>query len=326
MAEVMHARNRGLYTEPSMMPFGDYLDQWLRNSSRKQRPKTAEHHEYIVCLHVKPKLGYIPLAELRPMDIQSLYNEKMDTGLSSQTVIHIHRTIHQALREAVDSDLLIRNVAERVKPPRLVKPELRSLTVEEVHTLLSAAKGIGYHLPIHLAIYTGVRRSELLGLRWSDIDLSKGELSVKKTVVVSRGQIIIGDPKTKSSMRTISMDSKNVELVRTHQERLRTAPCARPDTLLSQSRICVRTDGQPMKPGGLSKGYKRIAQKCGISGVRFRDLRHTHATMLLDTGVGIHIVCARMGHSSVQVTIDNYGHLLPSSDADAAKTLLNKLT
>ena len=325
MAEIEHDLNRGIYTEPSKMLLSDYLDTWLRDVSMRHRETTKAHHEYIVRVHIKPKIGSIPLAQLTTMDIQSLYIEKLESGLSTQTVIHIHRTIHQALGQAVHWDLLHRNVAERANPPRLVKRPGKYLNVHEVHVLLSAAQVTDYYLPIHLAIYTGLRRSEILGLRRQDIDLSKGEITVNQTVVLARNKPVVDEPKTKCSRRTISMDPNTVEIMRSHYERIRSAPSAPKNTPRPQDRVCVRPAGTPIKPPTLSKGYDRIAQRCDISGVTFHGLRHTHATMLLDSNVPIHTVQGRMGHASIQTTVDIYGHVLPASAAAAADALMDIL-
>ena len=315
LTEIEHSLNNGRYFEPSLTPFGDYLDLWLQESSRNHRPKTAEHHEGIVRRHVKPSLGTIPMARLTAMDIQSLYNEKLDSGLSTQTVIHIHRTIRQALRQAVSWELLQRNVTDQVTPPRNRRPKLRCLTVDEIRKLLLTAHGSDYHLPVHLAIYTGLRRSEILGLRWLDIDLSARRLTVNQTIVVSRGQIYVSEPKTERSRRVLALDTDTIILLEEHRER--------GDG--SGGYVCVRSNGSAIMPGALTKGYKRLAKRCGIVDVRFHDLRHTHATMLLEAGVPVHVVQARMGHESIQTTVDTYGHVLPTSDSAAAAALREKL-
>ena len=326
LTEIMDSLRRGQYIEPSMMPLSEYLSHWLAEKSAHFRLKTIEHHEGLIRLHINPALGHIPLATLTPLDVQRFYTDRHRSGLSAQTVIHIHRTLRQALGQAVKWELLHRNVTDSVTPPRREKPTIRPLTVSETKTLLLAAQDTDYHVPIYLAIHTGLRRGEILGLRWSDVNMPGASLTVNQTVVEVRGRTHVSEPKTDSSRRAVSVTGDTVLLLDAHRRETQSSMRSLGLTQAPFSHVCVRPDGRPIVPSALTRGYKRLATKCGIDGVRFHDLRHTHATMLLEAGVPIHQVKARLGHRSITTTVDTYGHVLPASDAAVAAILKEKLS
>ena len=199
-------------------------------------------------------------------------------------------------------------------PPRHRKPELRSLDATECIRFLRAAEGTDYDLPVHLALYTGLRRSEILGLRWGDVDLDARTLTVRRTMVSLPGDSAhISEPKSRVSCRVVSFGEQTENLLRRHQ-----APSR-------DSQVYARLDGTEMRPFGLYHGYGDIAGRCGID-VRFYDLRYTHASLPLADSVPVHVVQARLGHESIQTTVDVYGHVLPASDGAAGEVLERELT
>ena len=308
LAEVLHEIGSGTFVEPTRITLGEYLEQWMRDYvAVSVRPRTAAGYRSIV-RQIQSVLGPAPLAELKPQHLQTYYSLLLDEGLSAQTVQHRHRLLFQALRQAVRWEMLPRNIMERVTPPRVSKPDLRSLDPFEVERLLEAAQGSVYHLPIHLAVYTGLRRSEILGLRWGDIDLDTRTLTVNRTIIALDGEPThINTPKSRGSRRTVAFGSETETLLR-------------PRIAGPEEQVCAKDDGSLLAPAVLTNGYRRVADSCGID-VRFHDLRHTHASLLLAAGVPIHVVQARLGHESIKTTVDIYGHLLPTSDATAAAVL-----
>ncbi len=313
LAELIRELDTGTYVEPSRITVGDYLNQWMDDYvATSVRPRTAEGYGSIA-RQLRSALGRVRLIDLKPQHVQRYYAAMLDRGVSAQTVLHHHRLLFQALRQAVRWEMLASNIMERVTPPRRQKPELRALDAVEAQRLLGAAAGTDYHLPIHLAIYTGLRRSEILGLHWSDIDLDARSLTVLRTMTDLRGDPMhLDEPKSKGSRRSVSYSEATDQLLRFHRERPQTGP---------HEQVCQRSDGTTLRPNTLSAGYKRIAASVGLSGVRFHDLRHTHASLLLAAGVPISVVQARMGHTSISTTVDVYGHVLPGSDAEAGMTL-----
>ena len=308
LAEVIHEIDSGTFIQPSRITLSEYLDQWMRDYAVPSvRPLTAQGYRTIV-RQMQRALGPAPLADLRPHHIQKYYVALLDRGLSPQTVTNYHRVLHHALGQAVKWELLPRNIMERVRPPRVHKPEFRSFSPDEVSLLLTAARGTDYHLPIHLAVYTGLRRAEVLGLRWSDVDLDARTLTVNRTMSALRGEPMhINAPKSSRSRRAVAFGEGTASLL--------TMRRGAPD-----DQVCARSGGAVLTPRSLSYGYKTIADSCGVS-VRFHDLRHTHASLLLAAGVPVHVVQARLGHATIQTTVDTYGHLLPTSDAEAGTVL-----
>ena len=241
-------------------------------------------------------------------------------GLATQTVHHHHHLLHQAIGQAVTWKLLPTNVMDDVTPPKLVKPELRILKLPEAQLVIQTARDTDFHVPIHLAIHTGLRRSELCGLLWSNVDLEAKTLTVIRTMVSLTGDPAhISEPKSRASRRVVSFGDETAVLLQERWDALE-----KTESVL-QTQVCARRDSTRMLPDFLSKGYKSIAESCGITDVRLHDLRHTHASILLCSGVPIHVVQARMGHESIQTTVDTYGHLLPASDAEAGRVLEQQL-
>ena len=320
LAEVIHNMDTGDYVQSSSLKIADYLEQWMTDYvTNSVRPRTARGYRTIVN-RLKQSLGNIKLASLNAQQVQQYYNGLIDEGLSTQTVLHHHRVLHQAMGQAVKWDVLLKNVMERVTPPKLVKPELRILTVSEAQRLLQVAKDTDFEVAIHLAIHTGLRRSELCGLVWSDVDLKARTLTVVRTMVSLKGDPAhISEPKSRTSRRVVAFWDETATLLQERWDVLGKTASA------LQTQVCARRDGARMVPDLLSKGYQAIAESCGITGVRLHDLRHTHASILIDAKVPLPIVQARMGHESIQTTVDIYGHLLPASDAEAGRVLEQQL-
>ena len=302
LAEIISDLNNGAYVDPVHVTLASYLDQWMRDYvDVSVRPRTAQGYATIV-RKLQDGLGQVSIVDLKAQHVQRYYARLLAVGLSAQTVLHHHRLLHQALGQAVKWDMLTRNVMERVTPPRLRKPDFRSLEPSEVWRLLEAAKRTDYHLPIHLATYTGLRRSEVLGLRWSDVDLDARKLVVNRTMVALRSAPThIDQPKSRRSRRVVVFGPETESLLRSHR--------ASPGT-----QVCARADGTEIRPYALTHVFRKIADSCGLS-VRFHDLRHTHASLLLASGVPVHVVQARLGHESIQTTVDIYGHVLPASES-----------
>ena len=304
LAEVIRDLNEGLTVTTARVTLADHLDQWMRDYvAVSVRQRTADSYRLIV-QRLKRDLGRIHLDNLDPKDVQRYYAELMEGGLSAQTVVMHHRVLKQAIGQAVKWDMLPRNVLERVAPPRPHTPEFRSLNPREIERLLRAAHGTDYHLPIHLATYTGLRRSEILGLRWSDVDLGASTLTVRRSMVPVRGDPAhIAAPKSRASRRVVSYGELTKKVLSSRR--------AGPDV-----QVCARPDGREMGASALSHAYRKIADSCGID-VRFHDLRHTHASLLLASGVPVHVVRSRLGHESIQTTVDIYAHVLPESESSA---------
>jgi len=318
----------GAHVKPAKMTVGEYLERWLRDYvATNTAPTTADGYSDIVKAHLIPVLGLLPLTALQPSHIQAYYGRMLESGrldgkggLSAQTVKHHHRVLYEALKHAVKHGLLIRNVGEAVDPPRPDSKEMSTLEPDDVRTLLNAARETPYYTLFYTAIYTGLRRSELLGLRWRDIDLDLATLSVVQTLHhVPKKGYTLREPKTKRSRRLVDLSPSLAVLLREHRanqelERKLLGRLVMPDDLV----FCY-PDGNPLPPNSVTKAFHKLAQSLGLSSIRLHDLRHTHATLMLRQGVHPKVVSERLGHSSVAITLDTYSHVLPGIQAAAAR-------
>jgi integrase len=220
LIEALSNRNKGLVFDADNLKLGEYLGRWLTDSVRDTvRPTTFERYEQVVRLHIRPVLGKVKLKNLTSAHVRGLYRQKLDAGLSPRTVQYVHVTLHKALKQAIADGLIPRNATEAVKPPQVRREEMRPLTAEQVKVLFEAAKGDRLEALYVLAVTTGLRQGELLGLKWDDIDLEVGTLQVRRTLTTAKGGPILSAPKTKGSRRTVRLSQTALEALRGHLER-----------------------------------------------------------------------------------------------------------
>jgi len=288
-------------------------------------PKTQDRYAGIIRAHLIPAFGMLELTALQPQRIQSYYSQALKSGrkdgkggLSARTVRYHHMVLYEALKHAVKYGLLIRNVAEAVDPPI---PEYKGITIidsDGVRRLLEAAKGTSYYACIFTAVYTGLRRSELLGLRWCDVDLNLANLSVVQTLhQLQNGAYVFGKPKTTGSRRMIALSPSLAILLREQKQNQELDRMLLGKPLLPEDLVFSNPDGSPLRPNTISRAFEKLARSLGLK-MRFHDLRHAHATLMLRQGVHPKIVSERLGHSSVAITLDIYSHVLPGLQEAAA--------
>ena len=318
----------GAYVKPTKMTVKEYLEQWLESYvATNVTPKTSERYEGIVRVHLVPAFGSLPLTALQPQLIQSYYSHALKSGqqdgntrLSARTIRYHHMVLYEALKHAVKHGILIRNVAEAVDPPKPERKEITILDSDGVRVVLQAAKDTPYYPCIFTAVYTGLRRSELLGLRWCDIDLDLATLSVVQTLhQLKNGTYVFGKPKTRGSRRMIALSPSLALLLREHKDKQEFARILLGKPLLPTDLVFSHPDGSPLRPNTVSRAFEKLARSLGFEGIRFHDLRHAHATILLQQGVHPKIVSERLGHSSVAITLDIYSHVLPGLQESAAR-------
>ncbi len=326
LTRLIRELDTGAYVEPAKLTVGELLEQWLTAHAKQNvSAKSYERYAEITCRHLIPALGAHQLAQLRPLHIQGYYGQALlngrlrgKGGLAPQTVLHHHRLLKQALKQAVKWQLLARNPADAVDPPRPLHHEMSTLSEPETAALLKAAAGSPIRLPILLAVATGMRRGEILALRWGDVDLEKGYLSVRQSLELTRAGFNFKQPKTAKGRRLIALPALLCEALQEHrrqqaQERLRLGPVYENLDL-----VCARADGRVWHPQSFSKEFKRVMGSVEIRRVRFHDLRHSHASHLLRQGVHPKVVSERLGHATVAITLDRYSHVLPGLQEDAA--------
>lgn len=329
LGRLLHEFNTGAYVEPVRMLLSDYLERWLSDcASHAVSAKTLERYTEIVRNHLTPSLGQHPLQKLQPLHIQGSYSEALKRGrlngrggLSPRTVLHHHRVLHSALKQAVRWQLLVRNPADAVEPPRPQHKEMRALGEEETIRLLEAARNSRLYSPAFVAVTTGLRRGELLALKWDKVDLNRRLLSVQLTLEQTRGGLNFKQPKTPRSRRMIDLPALTVEELKRHRKdqarhRLMLGPAYEDHGL-----VFPAPDGRPWAPDRFSSTFSALTRRSGFEGFRFHDLRHSHATQLLKQSIHPKVVSERLGHATIAITLDTYSHVLPGLQKDAAEKI-----
>jgi len=328
LRESLHSLERGGYVKPSRMMVAQFLEDWLQSYvATNTAPRTRERYEEIVWLHLIPALGSIPLLALQPQHIQKYYARALESGrrdgkggLSALTVHKHHRVLYEALKCGVKHGILVRNVAEAVDPPRGESKKFGTMGANEVQLILDAARETGYYPLFFTLAYTGLRRGELLGLRWCDTDLEKSTASVVQTLQQLRsGEYIFKEPKSRHGRRQIALSPSLVVELWEHRMKQEHAWSLLGKPLAPMDLVFSHPDGKPFRPNSVTRAFQVKARSVGLKGVRLHDLRHAHATILLQQGVHPKIVQERLGHSSVSTTLDIYSHVVPGLQEAAAR-------
>lgn len=299
-----------------------FLTQWLETTKPTIRLSTFVRYEEYVRLHTLPELGKVKLARLTPQHLQKLYALKLAGGLSPMTVRHLHAIMHRALGQALRWGMVAVNVAEAVDPPRTKRQEIKTLTPEEARMLIGASQGTRFEGLYMLAISTGLRQGEMLGLRWKDVDLEAGSVQVVGSLQRSHHGLAISEPKTASSRRKVILTDAAKNVLRQHrirqmEERLKAGPLWEDNGLVFPNEM-----GKPMDAGNLLRRYfSPLLKKAGLAHIRFHDLRHSAATILLSQGINPKVIQEMLGHSSITLTLDTYSHVLPTMQREATAAM-----
>jgi len=308
---------------------GEYLDRWLTDYAANLAPRTYTDYQRVVRTVLVPTFGSLELTALRPQHIQSLYSRLLREGradgaggLSTRSVAIYHQVLHVALHHAVQWQLIPRNPADAVNRPRSTRRELTTVTAAQVSTLLEAADATSIGSLARIAVMTGMRRGELLGLRWADVDLAVGVARVQQTAqrITGRGWVF-RPPKTSMSRRAIALSPSTVELLRRHRREQIEARLLAGSAYQDRDLVFASAIGTPLEPGTIARTWARVLDVAGVGHVRWHDLRHAHATLMLAAGIHPKIVSERLGHASVGITLDTYSHVLPGLQAAAALQL-----
>ncbi|MDP9440017.1 MAG: site-specific integrase [Actinomycetota bacterium] len=328
MAKALADRADGLVFDDENVTVGEYLDSWLEGVVRGSvRRSTYERYEVAVRVHIKPALGRLKLGKLTPARVQSFYRGKLDEGCAPASVNKLHVTLHKALDQAVKWHMVPGNVAEVVRAPRPAPEEMRTLSAEEARRLLEAARGDKLEALFVLAVTTGMRQGELLALKWQDVDLENAKISVRRTITMSGGRILFGEPKTKKSRRTILLTEAAVRALREHLDRQVGVIESLGDLYQDQGLIFASEVGTPMNPTNLRRrSFASLLKRAGLPQIRFHDLRHTCATLLLSRNVHPKYVQELLGHANIAITLDTYSHVIPGMGNHAAKAMEEALS
>jgi integrase len=330
--QLLQARSdhsRGLPVAIERQTVEQYLDHWLEHTVKaKAKPRSHESFSTIARLHIKPALGRIQIQKLAPQHIQKLLDEKSKKGLSAQTVTNIRTVLRSALSQALKWNLVSRNSAALVNAPRIPRLEVKPLDPENARKLIDAAKGSRFEAIYTVALTLGLRRGEVLGLRWSDVDFDSRTLRVNQSIQRlltgtesgPKSALLATETKTDGSRRRIALPDSVIRALRLQRARQAQHRLAAGYGWESgQDLIFTSQNGGPLEPKVLARDYKALLSKAGLStNLRFHDLRHSAATLLLAQGVHPRAIMELLGHSSIAVTMNTYGHVLPAMMREAA--------
>lgn len=322
-ARLITEMEGGSYLEPSKTTVADLLGRWLDHAKAQVSPRTHERYTEIVRKNIIPALGAVLLTKLRPMQISEAYTKALATGrrdgqggLAPTTVVYMHRLLKQALAQAVRWELLIRNPADAVDPPKVERDAVSTFDLDQTAELLDGLKGSRLLLPVMLGVLCGLRRGEIIALRWRNVDLTNGRLAIVESAEQTKVGIRYKPPKSGKG-RTVALPSMMLEQLRSHrlqqaQEFLRLGTRPTEATF-----VYTQEDGEPLQPRSLTQAWRKLAAGGSLPRIRFHDLRHAHATHMLARGVHPKVASERLGHSRVGITLDLYSHVLPGMQEDA---------
>jgi integrase len=318
----------GTYFEPAEITLKEYLNRWLEDYAKLNvRPSTYQNYKTLIEKHIIPALGDIPLKKLRPMHLQRLYADKLQGGrqdkkkggLSTRTVRYLHSLLHEALAQAVKWELVARNVAEAAQPPRLQSRERQAWTAEQAAQFLEVARSHRLYPLYLLALSTGMRRGEILGLRWEDVDFDAKALYVRQTAVPDKGKVRFSEPKTEKSRRRVALSQKVIEVLKAWRQKQRKEAMALGKPEAANGLVFTSEAGTPINPRNLARNFAMLIDKAKLPPIPFHALRHTYATIMLREGMHPKIIQERLGHSRSSTTLDIYSHVTPDMQATVAE-------
>ncbi len=325
LTKAMADRDGGLVFDSSDSTVGDYLDRWLSDAVRgTERESTFSRDKYLVTNHVKPALGRLKLKNLNALHLQSLYRDRLDSGLSGSTVQKVHHVLHKALSQAVKWNLIPRNPADAAKAPSASSKEMHALSVYKARRLLEVARNDRLEALYVLAVHTGMRRGELLGLKWEDVDLDGSTIRVRRTLTrIDNGRrLALGEPKTKKSRRTVRLNTRAVEALQRHRARQAEEKLKAGGLYQDQGLVFAGEIGNLINPSNLrQRSFAPLLKRADLPQITFHDLRHTCASLLFSKNVHPKFVQELLGHASVAITLDTYSHMLPGMGGEAADAI-----
>ncbi|HEY0754261.1 MAG TPA: site-specific integrase [Ktedonobacteraceae bacterium] len=321
IGEALHDLRRGMLPTSSNATLQEYIEQWLEEVHKDTiKLKTYTDYQGLLRNYIIPGLGTIKLQSLTPQQIQAFYAKKLREGFAPKTVKNIHVLLHKSLSDAVKWNVLSRNVCDAVTPPRLSRKEHTVLTPEQAHILIKQIKGHSFEALLTLALVTGMRCGELLALHWSDIDFTNCSLQVRRTVGHFKDLgYVESEPKTAKSRRQIKLPLFVVEALMKHKAQQDEQRNKKASEWIDRNLVFTGNEGNYISLTTLRKTFNNVLKQAGLPHMRFHDLRHSAATIMLSKGTHPKVVQEILGHSQVNITMDVYSHVLPSMQEDVTK-------
>lgn len=318
-----------IYVGPAKTTFAQYLTEtWLPSLPARIKASTLASYRTNINSHVIPHLGAETLQTLTPDKLDRFYAALLATGLKPKTVRNVHVIVRKALQDALRSGRVARNVAEAANPPARSAtraPEMKSWTPDQLRTFLELARDHRLYAAFVVAGTTGMRRGEVLGLKWADVDLDGKTVTIRRSLVTVDYAIRFEEPKTASGKRTIAIDDGTAAALRQHRKRQKEERIALGAGYKDQDLVFSRIDGAPLHPDLFSQTFDRLVARSGLPRIRLHDLRHSHVAHLIEAGVHVGVISKRIGHASAGFTLDQYGHLIGGLDAAAAKAVSSNI-
>jgi integrase len=321
LREVVKAKERGQDFTSRRRTVAEWLTEWLDQvkATDGTRPQTIRWYRWLVDKHVSPVIGSVKLDRLAPADVRHLLAALGRADVGNTTVRQAHGLLRNALGDAERLELVPRNVARSVRPPASTKGRVRALSPEEARRLLVTAKDERLYGLLVLAVTTGLRRGELLALRWQDVSLDEGVLRVRRTLLRLDGRLVFGEPKSASSVRTVPVPPATRDVLRAHRSLIQAESSAegwQDFGLVFPSRI-----GTPIEPTNVNRWFRELRERAGLPWLRLHDLRHAFATFMLDQGADLRLIMETLGHSQISVTADLYTHVLKPRQRTASEAV-----
>lgn len=332
LKEALYEQQKGVLVTGPQQKVEQFLIHWLEDAHKQTiRDRTYERYEEIIRLHLVPGIGYHQLQKLSPQHLHAFYKKKLEDGFSTTTVISFHNVLHKALETAVRWNLISRNTCDLVSPPRRVRYEIQPLSTEQVQRLLTAVHGHRLEALFILAMATGMRRGEILGLKWQDIDFQTGLLQVRRILSRIPSKLpgkgyVEAEPKTDKGRRSIVLPSFTLDALKQHRIKQLEAKLKAGAEWQDHDYVFCTSIGTHLNPTrDVLDELKVLLTKAGLPDIRFHDLRHSSATMLLSMGIHPKIVQEILGHSQISITMDIYSHVLPTMQKEAMNKLNDAL-
>jgi integrase len=303
--------NRGIYVEDTDVRLGDFIERYMEDvGAATLRPASIVAYNNYINNHIIPELGNYKLTDLRPEHVQQFYANRLRNGLSKRGVEHIHAILHKVLKQAMRWGLVTRNVTELVDVPRPKRKPPTIWTAEQVRTFLNEVEGHRWYAIYVVAVFTGMRVGEILGLYISDVDIEKSVINIRHQLQYLPGQgLVISQPKSEKAKRPVLLPPTARQVLAEHLDQVKD----------NQQLVFVVSTGNAVSPRNLTRHFKNTIREIGLPDIRFHDLRHFHASSLLAAGTHPKVVQERLGHSQISLTLDTYSSVIPSLQEEAVE-------
>lgn len=318
--ELIYEYNKGIYVDPSSMKFKDLLDRWSEQKKRSVQKTTFLLYDILLNHHIIPNLGHYQLSKIKPLIINDFYNHLYsEKNLSGTSVQKIHTVLKDSLNYAVKMELISKNPCDSIDRPKREYREINVWDLEKTQKFLTSSKEDPLFIVYHIALMTGMRQGEILGVRWADVDFKKSLIMIRQTRKIT-GELKAG-AKSKSGLRVVEIGKETIELLIDHKKVQEKEKALAGHMYENNDLIVCTSLGTSINPSNLRRSFNRQIEIAQLNKIRFHDLRHSHATLLLSLNTNPKIVAERLGHSDVRITLDTYSHLLPNMQSEVVNNI-----